>query len=123
MAIRCWIVANGTSIYPELPVEREPMLIEDSRRQLNGTLRTAHRAEKVRMRYQLSDATEAEVTAWLAAHPRNASFSVTDERNVTRTMKVTRFPYPLTRTAPDTEGGAATNGDGFYFLEVEMEEV
>jgi hypothetical protein len=123
MAVQCKITSNAQVIYPELPIDHVSILIEDSRRQLNGTLRTAFRAEKARLRYGLRGATEAELTTWVAAHPRNASFSVTDERPITATYKVVAFAFPLSRTEPAVQGGTNTTGPGYYDISVELEEV
>jgi hypothetical protein len=117
------IIANGQTIYPALPIEHDTILIEDSRRQLNGTLRTAHRAEKARLRYGLPGATEAELTTWIAAHPRDFSFSVTDERSITQTFKVIAFTFPLVRTEPLVEGGLDTTGAAYYDISIELEGV
>jgi len=112
------IVSNGTSLYPELPIAREDIIVADDQRMLNGQLRRAYRAVKKRIAYGQRDSTEAERTTWLAAHPLNVSYTHTDELGVTRTVITTRRIDTLSRTAPASAGTPA-----FYDLEIEVEEV
>jgi hypothetical protein len=114
------IVSNGVTLnpQPELPVDREDLAIEESKRMRNGQLRVAHVAVKKRLRYGVRNLTEAQRTSWLSAHPLNTTFSHTDELGVTRTVKCVSRRDPLTRTQPSVGGTPA-----FYALEVELEEV
>lgn len=118
-----YITSNGTVIYPLLPIEREDVLVAEDRRHRSGQLRRAYIATKKRLRYSLTDATEAERTAWLTAHPWNTSYSHTDERGDTRTVVTLARVDALSRTTPLVEGGLSTTGDAFYDLSVEVEEV
>lgn len=123
MAVNCKITSNSQVIYPELPIERQDILIVDDRRQLNGTLRRAYRGVKKRMSYILTGATETERATWITAHPLNASYSHTDEQGTTRTVVTVARTDSLSRTQPAVEGGTNTTGPGFYDLSVEVEEV
>lgn len=123
MAITCKVTLNGTDLYPELPIGRAPVLIRDQQRMLNGQLRTAHRASKYTFTLSLSDATEAERAAWLAAASVTASVTYIDELNVSRTVVVQDVSDPLSRTVPLVDGSLSTTGDGFYDLSIQLEEV
>ena len=123
MAVNCKITSNSQVIYPLLPIEREDVLFVEDRRQLNSTLRRVYRGTKKRLRYSLTDATEAERTTWITAHPLNTSYSHTDEQGTTRTVVTIARVDSLSRTVPAVEGGTNTTGPGFYDLSVEVEEV
>lgn len=119
----CFIVLNGTTIYPELPVGRSRIFVREQRRMVNGQMRTAHRARKMSFTLTLRDATEAERTAWLAAADETQSLTFADELGVSRTVVVQEVTEDLTRTAPTVEGGLSTTGPAFYDLTVVVEEV
>ena len=110
------ITSNGTAIYPELPIDRQQVIIEETNRMLNGQLRRAYRAAKMRMRYSIGGLSEAERTTWVNAHPLNTSYTHTDEFGVTRTVVTTRRDEILEETI------VASNAS-FYRIEVEVEEV
>lgn len=116
-------VSNGQTIFPELPIDREDLPIEDGRRGINGQLRTVHRATKKRLAYGRGNLSEAERATWITAHPLNTSFSHTDELGVTRTMKCLRRSDPFTRSKPAVNGGTNTTGPATYRVDVELEEV
>jgi hypothetical protein len=121
--VNCYLTLRGTVAYPELPYGRKPIPIRDQRRQLNGTLRTAHRAVKYEFTLTLRDATEAERSAWLTAAAFTSSATFTDELGVSRTVVVQSIDEPLARTEPAVEGGTSTTGPGYYDLTVVVEEV
>lgn len=123
MAVNCYVTLGATSFYPELPVGRKPVPIRDQRRQLNGTMRTAHRAVKYTFTLVLRDATEAERTAWLAAATWTASATFTDETGTARTVVVQEVTEDLVRTTPAVQGGASTTGPGYYDLTIVLEQV
>lgn len=110
------IVSNGTTIYPELPIDRPVIVIADDQRMLNGQLRRAYRTVKQRLAYQRGGLSEAERTTWITAHPLNASFSHTDELGTTRTVVTVRRDEILEETI------VASNA-AFYLVQVEVEEV
>lgn len=123
MAINCFLTLNGTSFYPELPIGRRKLLVREQKRMKSGQLRTAQYAEKYAFSLRLTDATEAERSAWLAAAATSASISFTDELAVVRTVVVQDVVDDLTRTEPAAPGGLATTGPGYYDLSIELEEV
>ena len=123
MAVRCYLVLNGQTLYPELPVGREQVIIAEDRRMLGGALRRAWRATKYRFTLTIRGVDEATRTTWMSAAPASTSVSYTDERNITLTAVVVSVRDDLTRTEPAVEGGASTTGPGYYDLEVVIEEV
>lgn len=123
MAINCFVKIGSTSMYPELPIGREIVIISDDRRMANGQLRRAWRAEKYRFTLTLRDADETERFAWLSAATTSASVVFQDEHGATRSCIVMEARDDLVRTAPAVEGGAATTGPGYYDLTVVVEEV
>ena len=110
------IVSNGSTIYPELPIDRARVIVAEDRRMVNGQLRRAYRAEKLRISYRRGGLTEAERTTWVSAHPLSTSYTHTDELGVTRTVVTTRRDEILEETI------VASNAS-FYRIEVEVEEV
>jgi hypothetical protein len=116
-------VCNGQVIFPELPIEREDLIIENARRMVNAQLRVAHVATKKRLRFFRGDLSESEAATWLLALPIGQSISVTDEQLVTRTMRVRSRTDPLDRTTPLVEGSTNTTGGAFYTITAELEEI
>jgi hypothetical protein len=116
-------VSNGETIYPELPIAKPLLVIEEGRRMLNGQGRWALRAQKATLAYGRGNLSEAELTTWIAAHPGHISFNHTDEVPVTRVMKRTNLTITLERTEPVEEGGLDTTGLAYYRVDVELEEV
>lgn len=125
MAVNCVITLNGTSLYPELPIGREIIIVSEDKRMLNGQLRRAYRTIKRRYTLTLRDATEAEYSAMLGAVLAGIGASVTyvDEQGSSQTVVVTSVTEDLSRTVPAVEGGAATTGPGYYDLQVVLEVV
>ena len=117
------LIANGVSLYPAFPIEREVVPVSEERRFRSGQMRRALIATKMRFRYTLPGATEAERTSWLSAHPWNTSYAFTDEQGVARTVVTMAFADPLSSTEPLVPGGLATTGAAYYDLAVEVEEV
>jgi hypothetical protein len=119
------IAASGAALHPEFPIERERFPVEVSKRMVNGQLRVAHVAEKVRMRYGAGGLTEAQRATWAAAHPAGSSFVVVDELNVSRTVVRVSYVEQIERSAPDAgqEGLTSATGDTFYRIDVEVEQV
>ena len=118
-----FVTLNGAVLYPELPIGREFVTIHDDRRMRNGQLRRARFAEAYRFTLRLSDATEAERAAWLAAAPMSASLTFTDELGAARSVLVVAWRDDLVRTEPAVEGGLSTTGPAYYDLEVVLEGV
>lgn len=110
------IVSNGSTIYPELPIDRTPILVTEDRRMVNGQLRRAYRAEKMRLSYQRGGLSEAERSTWVSAHPFSSSYTHVDELGVSRTVVTVRRDEVLEETI------VASNAS-FYLVEVEVEEV
>ena len=110
------IVSNGTTIYPELPIDRTPVLVAEDRRMVNGQLRRSYRAEKMRLSYRRGGLSEAERTTWVSAHPFSTSFTHVDELGVSRTVVTVRRDEVLEETI------VASNAS-FYVVQVEVEEV
>ena len=123
MAVACKLIIGATTIYPELPIDYELFPIADDRRQLNGTLRRAYRATKLRATMRLTFATEAERAAWAGAATYGASFTFTDETSTARTMQLMAWRAPLSKTEPAVEGGTNTTGPGYYDVEITLEQV
>ena len=117
------IVANAQVIFPELPIERSDLLIQNARRMKNGQLRVAHVAAKKRFRFFRGNLSETEAAIWMLALPLGTSIQVTDEQLVTRTMRVMSRSDPLERTTPLVEGSTNTTGGAFYSIEAELEEI
>jgi len=110
------IVSNGSTIYPELPIDRARVIVAEDRRMVNGQLRRAYRAEKLRISYRRGGLTEAERTTWVSAHPLSTSYTHTDELGTSRTVVTIRCDEVLEETI------VASNAS-FYLVEVEVEEV
>lgn len=118
------ITSNGYTLdgdlSPELPVEREDVLIADDQRMSNGQLRRAMKGTdaKKRLKYGRRNLTEAQRATWFAAHPWGTSYSHTDELGITRTVMTMARRDPLSRTKPSAPGTPA-----YYDVSVEVEEV
>jgi len=125
MAVNCWVVLNGSSLYPALPIGREPVLVAEDKRMLNGQLRRAYRAVKYRVTLTRAGADETMRTTWMTAALAGMAASVTyqDELGVSRTVVVTKAVDDLATTAPAVDGGASTTGPATYDLSIELEEV
>lgn len=119
-----WITANGQTIYPELPIGRERIIIARDQEMITGTLRRAFRGEKFRIgpitRGHLS---EADRIVWSNALPRNSAFTLVDELGATRTVVVEDYTEDLEETKPATPGGAATTGPAYYRISATVREV
>lgn len=123
MAINCYVTIGSDNVYPVLPIGRRRILIRDQRRQLNGTLRTAHRASKMEFTLALPDADQTTRGVWVGAAALNASVTYTDEFGDAYTCVVQELTDDLTRTTPSTEGGLGVTGDGFWDLTLVLEQV
>ena len=125
MAVNCYLTLNAASIYPELPITRERIVVAEDRRMLNGNLRRAYRAIKRRFVMTIRDVDETTRAAWVSAAGAglSAGITFTDEGGITYTVVLAALTDTLARTEPAVEGGAATTGPGYYDLEVTLEEV
>lgn len=121
----CYVTLNGASLYPELPIGVEVLVVSEDKRMLNGQLRRAYRAVKRRYTLTLTDASEAEYSSWLAAASAGigASVAFVNEQAVSRTVFVMSVTEDLSRTVPAVDGGLATTGPASYDLTVVLEEV
>lgn len=122
MAVRCYLEIGSLTVYPELPVRRDRVIVARDEVMLNGQLRRAYRAARWRFTLTLGDMDEATYGAWVTAATPGAAVTYTDETGVAWNCLVTDVTSALTRTAPAVEGGLSTTGPGYYEITVVIEQ-